>query len=269
MNSGDPLSSDSGERPHWAGMAPAYARGLADVYAGAIEPILDTVAERVPLSGAQLLDVGSGTGRLTAAAVQRGARVTSVDPAEPMRELTAQAAPSAQVLAGAAPGLPVEPGLFDAVVSNFLLEHALDPRAVLADFVRAGRSGAVVAATIWAPDAALQRLWGRVAAESQVQPVSVRRIPEHLDFAHTGTGLAGLFDAAGLEHIEMHTVAWISRVEPEDLWAAAAAGIGVLGHLLVAQDEETTARAKQVFERVFAENGELVCEAILAVGTKP
>lgn len=186
-----------------------------------------------------------------------------------MRELTEQAAAEAEVLAGHAPGLPVGDGEADAVVSNFLLEHAYDPRAALTDFVRVARPGGVVAATIWAPDTALQRLWARVATESDATPVSVRRIPEHLDFAHSGTGLAAMFDGAGLGNIDMHTVAWIAKVDPDDLWAAAAAGIGQLGHLLAGQDEETLIRAKAVFERAYAEQGDLVCEAILAVGSKP
>lgn len=73
---GDVLGADdpqaaAGAHRQWSGMAPAYARGLADVYAGAISPILDTVALRVPLAGAQLVDVGCGTGRLSAAALAR------------------------------------------------------------------------------------------------------------------------------------------------------------------------------------------------------
>lgn len=253
----------------WTGMAAAYARGLAGVYAGVVEPVLDTVAARVPLEGARLLDVGCGTGRLAAAAVARGAQVTGVDPAADMRESTRAAAPQATVVEGLAPELPIEHGSMDVVTADFVLDHAGDPRASLADFVRVARPGGVVAVAIWAPDTMLNRLWAQVAAESDAAPVSRHRLPEHLDFARTGTGLASMLDTAGLVDVEIHTVAWLAPFDPEGLWAAPAAGIGELGHLLSEQDAQTIERAKQAFDRIVAGREELICEAILAVGVKP
>lgn len=253
----------------WTGMASAYARGLAGVYAGLVEPVLDTVDARVALAGARLLDVGCGTGRLVAAAVARGAQVTGVDPAADMRELTRAAAPQATVLEGLAPTLPVAPDSMDVVTADFVLDHAGDPRAAVADFVRVTRSGGVVAAAIWASDTMLKRLWAQVAAETDAAPVVRLRMPEHLDFARTGTGLAAVLGTAGLVDIDIHTVAWLARFDPEDLWAAPAAGIGQLGHLLAGQDEDTVERAKRAFDRIVAGRDELVCEAILGVGRKP
>lgn len=253
----------------WTGMASAYASGLADVYAGVVKSVLDTVAARVPLEGARLLDVGCGTGRLAAAAVARGAQVTGADPAADMRESTRAAAPQATLVDGLAPMLPIEHGSMDAVTANFLLDHAGDPRASLVDLVRVARPGGVVASTIWAPDTMLSRLWAQVAAQTDATPVSRRRLPEHLDFARTGTGLASMLNTAGLVDVEIHTVAWLAPFEPEGLWAAPAAGIGELGHLLVGQDARTLERAKRAFDRIVAGRDELICEAILGVGLKP
>lgn len=253
----------------WTGRAAAYARGLAGVYGGAIGLVLDTIGERVPLQGARLADIGCGTGLLAAAAVERGARVSAVDPAPDMRELARRAAPEAEVIDGTAPLLPLDEGSIDVTTGHFLLEHAGDPRGTLADLVRVTRPGGVVAVTIWAPDSALGRLWSEVAAESDAEPVRVRRMPEQFDFARTGTGLANLLDGAGLERIDVHTVAWLAQVDAQDLWAAPAAGIGELGRLLAGQDAATVERAKRAYDRLTADRGELVCEAILAIGVRP
>lgn len=253
----------------WSGRAAAYARGLAGVYAGAIGLVLDTIDERVPLQRAHLADVGCGTGLLAAAARERGARVSAIDPAPDMRELARRTAPDAQVIDGTAPELPLADGSIDVTTGHFLLEHAGDPRGALADLVRVTRPGGVVAVTIWAPDSALGRLWSEVAAESDAEPVRVHRMPDQFDFARTGTGLASLLDGAGLEHIDVHTLAWLAQVDADDLWAAPAAGIGELGRLLAGQDEQTVARAKRAYDRLTADRGELVCEAILAIGVRP
>ena len=253
----------------WTGRAGAYARGLAGVYGGAIGLVLDTIGERVPLQGARLADIGCGTGLLAAAAVERGARVSAVDPAPDMRELARRAAPEAEVIDGTAPLLPLDEGSIDVTTGHLLLEHAGDPRGTLADLVRVTRPGGVVAVTIWAPDSALGRLWSEVAAESDAEPVRVRRMPEQFDFARTGTGLASLLDGAGLERIDVHTVAWLAQVDAQDLWAAPAAGIGELGRLLAGQHAATVERAKRAYDRLTADRGELVCEAILAIGVRP
>lgn len=261
--------STSRRADEWTGMASAYARGLADVYAGVVGPVLDTVATILPLTGSRLLDVGCGTGRLVSEAVARGADVTGVDPAPDMRAMTRAAAPAARVVDGMAPVLPLDDDSFDIVTADFVLDHAGDPRAALADIVRVARSGGAVATTIWAPDTMLSRIWAQVAAESRARPVHRHRLPEHLDFARTGTGLAGMLDMAGLRHIEVHTVAWLADTEPDGLWAAPAAGIGELGHLLRDQEPETVQRARVAFDGAYDGSERLICEAILAIGVKP
>lgn len=91
---------------------------------------------------------------------------------------------------------------------------------------------------------------------------------DHADFARSGTGLASLLDGAGLDGVEVHTMAWLATIDADDLWAAPAAGIGDLGYLLSGQDDQTLDRARRAFDRLTADHGELVCEAILGVGIK-
>jgi SAM-dependent methyltransferase len=94
--------------------------------------------------GTTLLDLGCGAGLFARAAADRGARVTGVD-----RDPAAVAAATAEVPEGSfAVGTAEHPpaGSFDVVAAVQLLMHVVDPTAVLA---AAGRSGAVVAATVW------------------------------------------------------------------------------------------------------------------------
>src|SRR3954466_5885298 len=91
-----------------------------------------------------LLDLGCGTGLFARAAADRGARVTGIDldPATVAR--AAAEAPEGSFAGGN--GAHPPPGPFDVVAAVQLLMHVVDPVAVLA---AAGRSGAVVAATVW------------------------------------------------------------------------------------------------------------------------
>jgi 2-polyprenyl-6-hydroxyphenyl methylase / 3-demethylubiquinone-9 3-methyltransferase len=105
------------------------------------------VAERVPLAGARVLDVGCGGGLLCEALARAGARVSGIDLAPGMIEVARLHASdqgleidyrvaSAQSLieAAAAAG-------FDVVTSMEMLEHVPDPRTMiltLAQLVRPG-----------------------------------------------------------------------------------------------------------------------------------
>jgi SAM-dependent methyltransferase len=94
--------------------------------------------------GTTLLDLGCGAGLFARAAADRGAQVTGVDP-DPSAVAAAEAeVPEGRFVVGTAEHPPAGP--FDVVAAVQLLMHVVDPVAVLA---AAGRSGAVVAATVW------------------------------------------------------------------------------------------------------------------------
>jgi SAM-dependent methyltransferase len=95
-------------------------------------------------AGTSLLDVGCGGGVFARAAADRGARVTGIDTAPTAVARAAAEVPDGIFLVGDA--LDPPPGPFDVVVAVQLLMHVPDPAAVLA---AAGRSGHVVAATVW------------------------------------------------------------------------------------------------------------------------
>lgn len=106
--------------------------GYADLAAHLAEDVRAFVAERVPLAGARVLDLGSGHGGAGAALAAGGAWVTSLD-----------ASPRGGVrpVVGDAARLPFADGAFDGVVCANLLEHVPSPPAVLAEAARVLRQG--------------------------------------------------------------------------------------------------------------------------------
>ncbi len=74
------------------------------------------IADRLDLRpGRTVLDLGAGTGKLTRALLETGARVIAVEPGDAMRAELERAAPGAEVLRGSAEAIPLPEGSVDAV----------------------------------------------------------------------------------------------------------------------------------------------------------
>jgi SAM-dependent methyltransferase len=100
------------------------------------------VAARARVSGARILDIGSGHGSYQAAFEERGGRVTLVD-------LVPRG--GTRVVRGDAQRLPFRPGSFDGVVCSNVLEHLPSPARALAEIAAVLRPGgwAYVSWTNW------------------------------------------------------------------------------------------------------------------------
>jgi SAM-dependent methyltransferase len=110
--------------------------------------------------GTTLLDLGCGAGLFARAAADRGARVTGIDPDPGVVAQAAAEVPEGSFAVGTAEHPPSGP--FDVVAAVQLLMHVADPVAVLA---AAGRTGAVVAATVWGREEECDvRLFGEALA---------------------------------------------------------------------------------------------------------
>src|SRR3954454_1465966 len=98
--------------------------------------LLERIAELARPVGGRLLDVGCGTGRVSAALAERGAKVWGVDPEPGMLEVARSRVPgSVGLKQGRAEALPFRDGWFDAAVC-WLTVHLMDRPAAFADLHR-------------------------------------------------------------------------------------------------------------------------------------
>ena len=99
-------------------------------------PRLEYVAERVPLAGATVLDVGCGGGLLSEALARRGAQVTAIDLAPELVKVARlhglESGTQVDYRLQSVEALAAErPGTFDAITCMEMLEHVPDPAAIV------------------------------------------------------------------------------------------------------------------------------------------
>lgn len=121
-------------------------------------------------AGLDWLDVGCGTGALTATVSGRCSprRLVGIDASAAFLDLVRQRAPgTAEFREGDAQALPFADGEFDRVVSGLMLNFVPDQRRAAAEMLRVARSGGEVALYVW--DYAgrmelMRRFWDAAAA---------------------------------------------------------------------------------------------------------
>lgn len=207
----------------WSGVADVYAETFAPLCAGTFADVLagagiyeaSTLARRV-------LDVGTGTGALSALASEAGAEVTAVDPDPEMLRLAERTAPDARLRLAGLPELPFPDGRFDAVLANFVVNHLPDPREGIAEIARVAAPGARIAVTIWpAGQNPHSRLWAKVIEASGAVPPPAVRLPEDKDFRRTLDGLTDLLADAGLRGVQARRLRWTHVADADSLWRGA------------------------------------------------
>ncbi|MFE7372626.1 class I SAM-dependent methyltransferase [Streptomyces anulatus] len=247
-----PTPFDHAERRIWSGRAEAYARTYARLCAHPAALLLDAAGVG---PGSRVLDVGCGSGTISALAAGRGATVHAVDAEPGMVEATRRAVPEAEVCTARLPELPYADHTFDAVIGNFVLNHVGRPREALAELRRITRSGGRVAVTVWrSPGAPGQALIGRAAqAAGLTRPDWLPALAPEDDFPRTPEGLAALLDGAGLLGAKCSEVVWEHRCDPDTWWAGAEQGIGAIGQVLNSGGAQGVAAARRVYDELCAD----------------
>lgn len=114
---------------------------VADTYAR-VRPgyPAEAIAWLLPEGARRILDVGAGTGALTAALVALGLTVVAVEPDPDMRRVLEERVPGAEVRAGRAEDLPLEDGEVDAVLGGQMW-HWVEAATGTAEVARVLRPG--------------------------------------------------------------------------------------------------------------------------------
>jgi len=203
-----------------------------------------------PPLGARWVDVGAGTGVLTATILEVAApaSVLAVEPEEGFRAYAEHRLPDprVRVVDGVAERLPVEDGGADAVVSGVVLNFLADQGATLREMRRAAVGGAVVAVYVWDYTGGLtmtQPFWeAAVAVDPEAAELDGSR-----RFTNTRReALAEAFRAAGLGAVETRAIEVRQRYEGfDDYWLPFLGGEGPAPAYVATLDEATRARLRE------------------------
>lgn len=111
-----------------------------------LEIIFDEILTE-DIRGKELLDAGSGTGWFSKRAVERGARVTSLDVGENILAQVARKCNTRRVV-GSVCEMEFRDSSFDFVVSTEVIEHTPDPRKAVREMHRVLKKDGVLVLTV-------------------------------------------------------------------------------------------------------------------------
>ena len=156
------------------------------------------------LAGRRVLDIGCGTGRVSAALVERGSRVWGVEPSPEMAALARQRLSTVKI--APAERLPFKDGWFERAVM-WLVIHLLDRPRAFAEAARVlGPNGRLVIATF--DYAHFEGYWLKPFFPS-LEAIDRARFPD-------ADGLRSELETAGFRTVELSRLsqrAWMKRAE--------------------------------------------------------
>jgi ubiquinone/menaquinone biosynthesis C-methylase UbiE len=159
------------------------------------------------LRGRRVLDVGCGTGRLTLALAERGAKVWGVDSSEEMlAQARAVAGRTVGLKLGRAEALPFKDGWFERVVLR-LVVHLIDRERAFTEVARVVAPGGRVVCATFTRDH-FEWFW-LTSVFPEVAELDRRRFP-------TPAALVGELEAGGFESARVRTLRQGSRLSREE-----------------------------------------------------
>lgn len=168
----------------------------------------------------RVLDVGCGTGALSASTLDAGAReVLGIDPsAAYVAKATTSLPKRATFRVGDAQSLPFESGAFDAAVSGLVLNFVPRPEVAAAEMARVVRTGGTVAAYLWDYAGRMETIRQFWDAAVFLRP-EARALDEGVRFPLCETSaMRDAFTAAGLTSVETGRVDVVAHWRSFDDW---------------------------------------------------
>ena len=195
-------------------------------------------------AGQRVLDVGAGTGALTAELLARSAEVAAAEPSPPFVGALKDRYPDVDVRAAAAEELPWPDGTFDVALAQLVVAFMADQHAGAREMRRVVRAGGTVAMCTWDREAmemlaAIDRT--RVALGDEPEGRSAYRNRDDVD------ALLGPGAEAELLEVEGTYTGF------EDFWGALLGGVGPAGVWATSLDDERRVVARAELYRQLGE----------------
>ncbi len=194
-------------------------------------------------SGSRWIDIGCGTGALTAALLEAGepSRVVGIDNAPGFLEAArAQVGdPRASFQKGDALALPAEDGAFDVAVSGLVLNFLRDQSGAVREMARVVRAGGLLGLYVWDYAGHMQIMRHFFDAAAALDP-QAREFDDGAKAPVCRPGpLARLFTEAGLTDVETRAIDIPTAFDSfEDYWAPFLGGTGSAPKYCMSLSEE-------------------------------
>jgi len=191
-------------------------------------------------SEARVLDVGAGTGALTAELLARGASVAAADPSPEFVTVLRERFPDVDVQEAPAESLPFAAGAFDVALAQLVVAFVSDAPAAVAEMARVARR---VAVCMWGVEevdmfAAIDRTAAVVGTPRATEPRRYRTPQELRDL---------LAPQGEVESAELDVTAGYRDFE--EFWQAMDRGVGPAGQWVASLDAEARERAREELHR--------------------
>jgi SAM-dependent methyltransferase len=202
--------------------------------------------------GMRAVDVGCGPGALAAALAARlgTASVRAADPSEPFVEAFRARLPGVEVVVAGAESLPFADGVFDAALSQLVVNFMRDAEAGVREMARVTRPGGVVASCVWdyAGEMTLLRAFWDAAREVDPDRATA---DEGVVMRWCAEGeLAELWRSAGLRDVRSGPlVVSATYADFEDLWSPLPTGVAPSGAFVASLDEDRRAALHDAYRR--------------------
>jgi len=212
-------------------------------------------------AGERALDVGAGTGALTAALIRRGATVAAADPSPEFAIVLRERFPGLEVEEAPAESLPWGAGVFDVALAQLVVAFVSDGPAAVAEMARVARRVAVCMWGIAEVDmfAAIDRTAAAVGVPRAAEPRRYRTAQEIHDL---------LAPHGKVESAELDVQA--SYQDFEEFWQTLGRLVGPAGHWVGSLDPAARERAHdELFRQLGSPTGpfELKARAFAAAVT--
>lgn len=209
--------------------------------------------------GHRVLDVGCGTGRLTAelAGTVGGENVAAVDVAASALAVCRERVPDADLREASAEALPFADDAFDLALAQLVVNLVDDPPNAVREMARVVRPGGTVAACFWDDEEMplLRSLWDAIAA---VAPGALADVSEE---ARVGVAdvevLRDWWAGGGLSDVTLGNFDVSAFYEGfDDLWAPFEAGVGNSGRIYASLTrQDRSAVRDHAFQRLDSPEG--------------